>query len=391
MLRSEKMPSVAYFDNAATTFPKPESVYSFMDDYYRTNGVNVGRGQHKLAYKATGMVDETRKLLLELFHCPNRKVIFTPSSTEALNILIQGQEYFDDCNIYISPFEHNAVTRVLHHLEYQYHINVHQLSVDRTTMSYDIEKIKVQFLNNKPNYLIISHASNICGLIAPIEKLCNMAKRYDATTIIDMSQTAGLVDTNLNNDDIDFAVFAGHKTLYGPFGISGFITKESKLPKPLIFGGTGVESANQDLPEQLPARFEVGSVNVAALAGLHASLQWIKQIGISTVFEKEQKNHQRLLNLLSEYSNIHLVGTENASRSIGVISCVFDGYGADSIGQVLSEHNVAVRTGLHCSPFAHQFLGTFPSGTVRFSASYFTTEEEFEVLHSALDFIEENS
>lgn len=391
MLKGGKMSSLAYFDNAATTFPKPESVYLFMDEYYRSYGVNVGRGQHKLAYKAAEMVDETRQLLLDIFDCSNRKLVFTSSATEALNILIQGQTYFDGCNVYISPFEHNAVTRVIHHLKSNYELNIHELFVDRKSMKYDLEKIKGQFSKNKPNILIISHASNVCGLIAPVEKICGLAKSYAATTIIDMSQTAGLIDTKLDNDDIDFAVFAGHKTLYGPFGVSGFTMKKTKIPKPLLFGGTGIDSANQELPEELPGRFEIGSVNVVALSGLHASLKWIKQIGINNIFLQEQKNHQRLIHLIDDYSNIRLIGNENRAGSIGVISCTFDGYSPDDIGLVLSDHQVAVRTGLHCSPYAHKFLGTFPSGTVRLSASYFTTDEEFKILQKALDFIEENS
>lgn len=387
------MSSFAYFDNAATTFPKPESVYLFMDEYYRSYGVNVGRGQHNLAYKAAEMVDETRQLLLDLFYCSNwnREVIFTSSATEALNVLIQGQTYFEDCNIYISSFEHNAVTRVIEHLKNEYRLNIHELFVERKTMKYDLEKIKGQFSKDTPNILIISHTSNVCGLIAPIKEICNLAKRYAATTIIDMSQTAGLVDTKLDNDDIDFAVFAGHKTLYGPFGASGFIMKKTKLPKPLLFGGTGIDSANQELPEELPSRFETGSVNVMALSGLHASLKWIKQVGINNIFLQEQKNHQRLIHLMDDYSNIRLIGSENLAESIGVVSCTFDGYSPDDIGLVLSDHRVAVRTGLHCSPSAHKFLGTFPSGTVRLSASYFTRDEEFKTLQKALDFIEENS
>lgn len=385
------MSSFAYFDNAATTFPKPESVYLFMDEYYRSYGVNVGRGQHKLAYKAAEMVDETRQLLLDIFNCSNRELVFTSSATEALNVLIQGQTYFDGCNVYLSPFEHNAVTRVIHHLKSNYKLNIHELFVDRKTMKYDLEKIKGQFSKDKPNILIISHASNVCGLIAPVEKICALAKSYEATTIIDMSQTAGLIDTKIDNDDIDFTVFAGHKTLYGPFGVSGFTMKKTKLPKPLLFGGTGIDSANQELPEELPGRFEIGSVNVMALSGLHASLTWIKQIGINNIFLQEQKNHQRLIQLMDDYSNIRLIGNENRVESVGVISCIFEGYSPDDIGLVLSDHHVAVRTGLHCSPSAHKFLGTFPSGTVRLSASYFTRDEEFVILQKALDFIEENS
>lgn len=385
------MQATAYFDNAATSFPKPEVVYSFMDSFYRSYGVNVGRGQHKMAFAAANMVEETRALLLRLFHCPNRQVIFAPSSTEALNTIIQGQEYFDGCNIYISPFEHNSVTRILHHIGKERAISVFELPVDRSTLQYDIVRMKAEFIQNKPHYVIISHASNVCGTLAPLCPICEAAKEFGAITIIDMSQTAGLIDTDLNNENIDYAVFAGHKTLYGPFGISGFVAKSDTHLRPLIFGGTGSDSASQDMPSFLPARLEAGSVNVAALAGLNAALKWIHEKTSQVIQKKEVENRKALLSILSGYSNVHIIGGENAAASIGIVSCVFEGYSPDNIGQVLSERSVAVRTGLHCSPTAHRFLGTFPAGTVRFSPSYFTSQADFDILTSALDFIEENS
>jgi len=168
------MTTTAYFDNAATSFPKPEVVYSYMDSFYRSFGVNVGRGQHKLAFQAANMVEETRALLLQLFHCPNRQVIFCSSSTEALNTIIQGQEYFDGCNVYISPFEHNSVTRVLHHIEKLKAISVRQLPVSRTSLQYDLARMKTEFAQNRPHYVIISHASNVCGLLSPISSICEV-------------------------------------------------------------------------------------------------------------------------------------------------------------------------------------------------------------------------
>lgn len=385
------MQTIAYFDNAATSFPKPEEVYSFMDSFYRSYGVNVGRGQHKMAFIAVNMVEETRALLLQLFHCPSRLAIFSPSSTEALNIIIQGQEYFDGCNIYISPFEHNSVTRILHHIKTDRSISVRQLPVDRSSLQYDIARMKCDFIENKPHYVIVSHASNVCGVIAPIFSICEVAKEYAATTIIDMSQTAGLIDTDLNNENIDYAVFAGHKTLYGPFGISGFIAKSDAVLRPLIFGGTGSDSANQDMPSFLPTRLEAGSINVAALAGLNASLKWIQKKSCKVIRLKEEENRKTLLNVLSTYPNVRIIGAENSKNSIGIVSCVFDGYSPDNIGQILSNQSIAVRTGLQCSPIAHRFLGTFPAGTVRFSTSYFTSQEDFNSLARALDYIEENS
>ena len=384
------MEKVAYFDNAATTFPKPESVYDFTDRFYRECGVNVGRGQHKLASKASALVQETRELLLELFHCPAKKVVFTHTATEAINLVLRGLPINDNYTIYISPFEHNAVTRVLYHLQTMYDFKVETLSFDKETMTYDMARIRNQFAEKKPNWVIISHASNICGVVSPIKELFRLSKEFGAINIVDMCQTAGLVDTDLSGDDIDFAVFAGHKTLYSPLGIAGVVSSFALKPQPLLFGGTGFESANQTLPESVPERYEVASPDIAAIAGLNASLKWIKETGIKSIYEKEQANYKRLVELLSRYENIKLIDTADA-KSIGVVSCLFEGYGSDSIGQILSEQGVAVRTGLHCAPTAHKFIGTFPAGTVRFSVSYFNTEEDFEILEAALDYIELNS
>lgn len=378
-----------YFDNAATTFPKPEIVYMFMNKFYRECGVNVGRGQHKLAFLASKMVLGTRELLLELFNCPNKKVVFTHSATEALNIILQGLLIKDNFNIYLSPFEHNAVTRVINYLKSIYRINTHILAVDRDILEYDLEKIKYQFADNKPHIVVVSHASNVCGVVAPINKICELSKKFDAITVIDMSQTAGLIDTNLNSATIDFAVFAGHKTLYGPLGIAGFICSNAIKLSPLLYGGTGVDSANQSLPDTIPERYEIASPNVMAISGLNAALKWIGEVGISTVFDKEKENHKKLLDVLKLFGNIKIVGSTSENTGTGVVSCIFDGYSSDNIGQILSENDIAVRTGLHCAPLAHQFLGTYPVGTVRFSISYFNNDRDFEKLTKVLEYIAE--
>lgn len=380
--------ATAYFDNAATTFPKPEAVYSFMDCFYRNYGVNIGRGQYELAEHGSNLVSETRRLMLDLLHCSSKEVIFTPSATEALNVILQGISWQDNMNVYISPFEHNAVSRPLHLMASHYRINVITLDVDRASLSFDLEKIKYQFQENKPHLLVVSHASNVCGAVAPILELCNMAKKYCAITVVDMSQTAGLIDTNLTDVQADFAVFAGHKTLYGPFGIAGFVGNHIADIAPLIYGGTGVDSSNPSLPDVLPERFEAGSPNIAAIAGLNAALKWNKEIGIETIAKREHCNTLRLQKLLQQYSNIKVFQTDSAQ--IGVVSCIFNGYASDSIGRILGEHNIAVRTGLHCAPAAHRFLGTFPAGTVRFSVGFFNSEQDFDMLKSALDYIAEN-
>lgn len=385
------MVNTAYFDNAATTFPKPEIVYDFMNSYYRTNGVNIGRGKYAMASGAKGIVDETRLLLLKLFHCENKKVVFTPSATEALNIIIQGLSIPKGSNVYVTPFEHNAVTRVLNYLVKKSNVNIHELIVDSSSYAYDIQKIKEQFIHTKPDAVIMTHASNVCGIVSPVVELCGLAKLHGAYTVVDMSQTAGLVDMNLSNENVDFAVFAGHKTLYGPFGIAGFITSGQITLEPLLYGGTGSDSGNPEVPKDLPQRYEVGSQNILAIAGLNAALNWIESIGIEKIYQVEQINHHKLISMLKSYDNIKIVGYNEQINSIGVVSCVFKGYSADSIGQVLSEHNIAVRTGLHCAPIAHKFLHTYPAGTVRFSVGYFNSDDDFERLKMALNYIEDNS
>ena len=384
------MNKTVYFDNAATTFPKPEEVYSFMDKFYREYGVNVGRGQHKLAFTASNLVTETRNLLLDLFHCPNKKVVFTHTATEALNIILQGLPIGDNFNIYLSPFEHNAVTRVINYLQSIYKLNIHTLFVDKNTLTYDLEKIKYQFAKNKPNIVVVSHASNVCGVVAPVDEICEISKAYSSINIIDMCQTAGLIDTNLRSESIDFAVFAGHKTLYGPFGVAGFICSNTLKPSPLIYGGTGVDSENQSLPNTIPERYEVASQNILAISGLNAALKWIEKLGINSIYETEKRNHKKLLDVLCSFNNIKIIGRTGADTGIGVVSCVFDGYSNDNVGSILSDHDIAVRTGLHCAPYAHRFLDTFPAGTVRFSVSYFNYDSDFEKLKEVLEVIEDN-
>lgn len=378
---------MAYFDNAATTYPKPDMVYSFMDEFYRKSGANAGRGNYGLAQSAKQMIDETRKLIRDLLHCPSKQVIFTPTATLALNIILQGLIKAGAKKIYISPFEHNAVTRVLHSFVNEGQIQVYLLNVT-LDMKYDLERIRYQFDENKPDLIVVSHASNVFGLVAPIAEVFSLAKKYGAYTVADMSQTAGLVDCNVGLSSFDFAVFAGHKTLYGPTGISGFVMNpEIKLPA-VLYGGTGVESANQDMPEGLPERFEMGTLNISGVAGLNAALRWMKETGIEAIAKKENINREKLLQILHEYSWIKIIGNIQGNQYVGIVSCLIDGISSDSAGTLFSEKGIAVRTGLQCAPSAHKFMKTFPAGTIRFSVGYFTNDEDFEELRGALDYIE---
>ena len=407
---------MAYFDNAATTFPKPQCVYDFMDSFYRNNGGSAGRGSHALSLSAGKLISDTRKRLQEILHCQNKEIIFTPTATIALNMILQGIIASATLNnrnrntdgersrtVYISPFEHNAVTRVLNHFEQKGSIKVNVLPVQKN-LSYDFTEIESLFKKDKPDLLVVSHASNVIGLVQPVEKLCLLAKKFDCVTVLDMAQTAGLVDLNVGLETIDFAVFAGHKTLYGPTGISGFAMKAGFDLSPVLFGGTGYESANQDMPKDIPQRYEMGTLNISGIAGLYASTGWILETGIESIWMKEQDHRKCLLEILGKYDFVKVVenchtdsrfltksqSLEQEVKYAGIVSCLIEGLPSDTAASVFSEQNIAVRSGLQCAPLAHKTLGTFPAGTVRFSTSYFTSEEDFLELEKGMEWIREN-
>jgi cysteine desulfurase family protein len=380
---------MAYFDNAATSYPKPDSVYSFMDSFYRNNGGSAGRGNYALAASAKGVIDETRELLRELLHCPSKQVIFTPTATIALNMVIQGLLAKGIRTVYITPFEHNAVTRTLHHYEEKGQITVTELAVSEQ-LKYDIERIRYQFDSVHPDLIVMSHASNVIGLISPVEDVFTLAKEYGAVTVVDMAQTAGLVELNVGLETVDFAVFAGHKTLLGPTGISGFLMKPGFDLPTVLFGGTGYDSANQDMPSSLPEKYEMGTLNISGIAGLNAALKWIKGQSIAKLYSDELDHRKKLLDLLKRYDFIKVIGNAEGCKYVGIVSCLLEGISSDSAGSVFSERGISVRTGLQCAPRAHQFLETYPAGTIRFSVSALTRSNDFDELETALDDIQLN-
>lgn len=381
---------MAYFDNAATTFPKPECVFEGIDSFNRTLAMNINRGQYEQSVKAGQIVNETREMILQMFKAEaSHKVVFTPSATIAMNMVLQGIDYYNKKYVYISPFEHNAVLRPLNYLRDRFEFEIVELAVNKTTMEYDLEAIKYQFQDKKPDVVIVSHASNVCGIIAPLKELFELSKQKNAITITDMAQTCGLVDIDLTKVQADYVVFAGHKTMYSVMGIGGFLIKKGLNLEPSIYGGTGVQSALPKQPDTIPEKFEVGSLNTPAVASLYYSLKWLLGAEKGHVRQIEEKNKERLYQILKKYGNIKMYGI--STHSVGIISCTFEGLSPDNVGDILAQNGVAVRTGLHCAPNAHKFLGTFPAGTVRFSVSYFTTDEDFTQLMEALDYIEENS
>ena len=327
---------------------------------------------------------ETRNLIKDLYSCHSKEVAFTSTATEALNRILLGSDLSQGDTVYLTPFEHNAVTRPLNHLAKTAGIALEILKFDKATLLPTLDEIEDQFKQKPPRLVAMTHASNVCGAVVPVFEICKLAKRFGATTVIDMSQTAGLLDLELSSDAIDFAVFAGHKTLYGPFGVGGFFFSKGACLDPVLFGGNGINSIEQDMPTDIVQMTEIGSRNIYAIAGLRAALEWIQKKGLQSMREQETRNAERLLSLMRSYPWIRIVSDNMKCERIGVVSSLFQNYTPSEVEQIMGNLGISIRSGLHCSPYAHEYLGTAPEGTARFSVSVFTKDEEFERLDEAL-------
>lgn len=379
---------VVYLDNAATTFPKPEEVYDYMIEMYKNHGINAGRGIGSSEYNIDSIIKDTRRMLKELVKANDSyEAVFAPSATIALNQILWGLNYSDIKNVYISPFEHNAVLRTLNAIGKEENINIKTLAFNKEKWEYDFDKIKYEFSNNKPDLIVVSHVSNVFGYISPVEKIGKLANDYESLYLVDAAQSMGVQDLNIINANIDFLVFAGHKTLYAPFGIAGFILNKNINLKPHIYGGTGTESANMEMPSNVPTKYEAGSLNIMSIFGLYKSLKWLNETTIEKIKKKESYLTEKLVNIISKYDYIKSYIPTNNHTSI--VSFTINGYPVDTMAEAISrEYNISLRHGLHCSPFAHKISNTFPEGTIRVSIGYFTSEKDLEKLDEALEELE---
>ncbi|MCF8001829.1 MAG: aminotransferase class V-fold PLP-dependent enzyme [Halanaerobiales bacterium] len=365
-----------YFDNSATTFPKPDCVYKKMHEFYSKKGVNPGRGSYRLSREAEELTTNTRNLLKNILdvNSMSKDVVFTPSATFAINMILKGISYPDGANIYYTPFEHNASLRPLHYLKDNQNVNLIKIPIDQKTYLPDFNKLKNLFETNSPHMLVASHISNVCGVIQPVENLAGLAKDYNSYVLIDGAQSAGLI--NIKQRNIDFYVWAGHKSLYGPFGIAGVVAEKNSLQniEPLLYGGTGINSSLETMPDELPYRYEAGSNNILSIAGLNAALKWIKKTTVQKIFQHDKKITTELIEILQTFMDIKLFLPDNLNNHINIVSIKVNGYSPDEFGKLLDEKfDIAVRTGLHCAPEAHGFLGTFSKGLIRFSLGYYNT------------------
>ena len=380
-----------YLDNASTSFPKAPTVATAMSDYITNRGININRGSYALAYDVEDIIYTTRQRLNTLFngHDPSH-VIFTQNVTMSLNMVIKGLLKAGD-HVLVSSMEHNAVMRPLTQL-LDKGIAFDIIPCDKTG------SIQLESMDSliRPNTvaMIINHASNVCGSIQPLESIGSICKAHNLQFIVDAAQTAGVIPIDVKACHIDALCFTGHKGLLGPQGIGGIIlTKEmAQNLTPLIVGGTGSFSHLETMPIHMPDAFEAGTLNLPGIIGLNEGLAYIESQGMENIHNHELALTQSFLEGLQSIDGINIIGKQDIQDRTAVISITIDGIDPASIAYELeSNYHIMTRVGLHCAPRAHQTLGTYPEGTVRFSFGYANTHEDVVSALSALHRILKNT
>lgn len=376
-----------YFDQASTSFPKPACVIESMTDYMTNIGCNISRGSYTDAFSALETVYETRLKLANHFDFPFAKnVIFTQNITYAMNFIIKGLFQSGD-HILVSAMEHNAVMRPLVQLQ---HSGVSFSRMPCNTLGeLDLEQIESLILP-ETKAIILTAASNVCGTIMPLQEVGEICQKHQLLFIVDTAQLAGFQHISMKQMHIDILAFTGHKSLLGPQGIGGFICTDeaAKRMKPLITGGTGSRSDSEEMPSFLPDKFEGGTLNIPGIYGLYAGLNHIETLGLNTIQRKEMELTQYFIQELQSIDKLHIIGKMGIENRTSVISIQTTTIDEASLAAHLNDqYQIMTRVGLHCAPHAHQTLGTFPQGTLRFSFSYSNTIEEIQYAISAIQTI----
>lgn len=375
---------VVYLDNAATTYPKPECMYEAMDFANRCQAVNAGRGSYQLAQMAMEEIDAVRNEILNFINGgEDAEVVLTSSATISFNQIIGGIVLTQRDRVYVSPFEHNTVMRTLWMHQQKCGFIIKELPLNVDNLEIDLEKMEYQFRENPPSYVFLSHISNVTGYLLPVEDICEKAKEVTdgkAVVILDAAQSFGLAEIDLKKTAFDVVVFAGHKTLYGPFGAAGFVKRKSCKIVPYLAGGTGSNSLDLKMPEEMPTRLEPGSPNLPAIVGLYASIQYLREVTREKVAEHERKLTEKLIEGLETIPSVQVYKVKDENRRMGIVSFVVEGLQSGEVGMILDEdYGIAVRTGYHCAPLIHKYLGDeVYGGTVRVSMGWFNEEADVE-------------
>ena len=375
-----------YFDNAATSWPKPASVIDAMVHFMTEVGANPGRSAHRMSIEAGRIVYETREAVARLFNVADPlRIVFGLNATEALNLALRGILRPGD-HVVTTSMEHNSVMRPLRALE---EAGAIEISVVPCTTSGLLDPADVQSaLRPKTRMIVLNHASNVVGSVLPVAEVGEVARRHGALLLVDAAQTAGCYPLDMEAMSIDLLAFTGHKALLGPQGTGGLCIGErveAEDIEPVKRGGTGSRSQREEQPTFLPDRCESGTPNTVGLAGLRAGVEFVLQEGVEAIRAHEVSLTRRLIAGLREIPGVTVYGSHDPELQTAAVSFNVKGLEPSEVGLMLDEgHGIMSRVGLHCAPAAHRTMGTFPAGTVRFGLSYFNTAEEVDEALAAL-------
>ncbi|WP_042198226.1 aminotransferase class V-fold PLP-dependent enzyme [Paenibacillus camerounensis] len=378
------METLVYLDHAATSWPKPPEVAAAMMEALEHSGANAGRGNHSLAIGTGRVLVRARCELAELFGISNAQdIAFTHNTTMGLNMAIKGTLRAGD-HVISTMTEHNSVRRPLEYLRRTMGIKIDYLQVDEEGQI-SLTALK-QLFRPSTKMVICNHSSNLLGSILPVSEIGMIAKAHNAVYLVDAAQSAGVLDINVREMNIDLLAFPGHKGLLGPQGTGGiYISPELEL-EPLMHGGTGSQSESSEQPDVRPDRYEAGTQNAVGIAGLLAGVRKIKSIGIAKIHHDEWLLTQQLMEGLSGISGLRMLGPKPGAPRSGIVSFTVEGQESAAIAHRLDrEYNIAVRAGMHCTPLAHKAAATLESGAVRVSVGVSSTEHDIKRMLDAME------
>ncbi|MDB5055704.1 MAG: cysteine desulfurase family protein [Bacilli bacterium] len=366
-----------YFDNAASSWPKPEKVTEAMITCIKEYGANPGRGSHQMAVKASRGIFETRKNLAKLFGISNpNDICFTLNTTEALNLAIKGYVKAND-HVICTSIEHNSVRRPLEYLKEMKNVELTYVQADAQGR---VDPLEVRnAMRSNTSLVVCSHSSNLLGTIVPVMEIAEICKEKNIKFLVDAAQTAGTLSINVQKMGIDMLAFPGHKGLLGPQGTGGLYIHPDVELEPLHHGGTGSQSEEIRQPAIRPDRYESGTQNTVGLVGLNEGVKFVLQETAEAIHRKEWALSQVLMEGLQGITGIELLGPPIGENKTGIVSFVHKNVDSSELAFILDQtFNIAVRSGFHCTPLGHQTAGTTKTGAVRASLGYYTTEDEVE-------------
>ncbi len=374
---------VYYFDNAASSWPKPPQVTDAMVECMHEYTANPGRGSHQMAVRASRVLFETRKHIARLCNISNpNDISFALNTTHALNLAIKGFVKKGD-HVICTGVEHNSVRRPLEYLKRTQQVEVTYLSVDAQGQL-DMKELTSAIRTNT-TLMVCSHSSNLLGSILPLEQISEVIKKHSIKLLVDGAQSLGIIPVDVNRMGIDMLAFPGHKGLLGPQGTGGLYVAPDIDLVPLHHGGTGSRSEDIDQPQTRPDRFEAGTQNTVGIAGLNEGVKFVLNETVDAIHKAEWGLTQRLMEGLLAINGVQILGPALGAPKTGIVSFQLDGIDASELAFILDQHyQIAVRSGYHCTPLAHESMGTLETGAVRASLGYFTTEDEVDYFIKAI-------